>query len=300
MADPNSATTLISTQAKLKTFLSSIPPSSTIYVDLEGKDLSRKGTISLITILVHPQGLMRIIDVLSLEAAAFTTTPDDGRSLKSIFEDGDVRKCFWDVRNSADALWALHQVGLAGVTDVQLLQNACRTGDKTYLSGLDKSIQSDLKLGFMELERWIRTKRDINRLMTSDIFSVRPVAAKTIQYCTNDVIHLPSLQALYSGLLSDDWPKKVKEESMRRVEKAHAPEYEPQGPNKLLGPWGMMTGRRGFLLDDMFDEFEDQLRDPLEDDDEVGYWDEWDKYPENSHRADFGDGAFDSYGCRSG
>jgi hypothetical protein len=45
---------LISLVPELVGFLSSIPSSSTLYLDLEGKNLSRNGTISIITILIHP------------------------------------------------------------------------------------------------------------------------------------------------------------------------------------------------------------------------------------------------------
>jgi exonuclease 3'-5' domain-containing protein 1 len=50
-------------------------------------------------------------------------------------------------------MWALYYIGLAGVIDIQLLKNASRTGDKTYIRGLDKSVQFDRKLGLMEINR---------------------------------------------------------------------------------------------------------------------------------------------------
>jgi hypothetical protein len=121
---------------ELEAFLSSVPPSSTLYLDLEGNCLSRHGTISLIAVLIYPQGVVRLIDV-------FTKASNNGKTLKSILEDPDIPKCAWDVRNDADALWALYHVGLAGVTDIQLLENASRAGDKTYIRGLDKSVQFD-------------------------------------------------------------------------------------------------------------------------------------------------------------
>jgi exonuclease 3'-5' domain-containing protein 1 len=67
-----SAGTLIASEADLGRFLSSIPPSCTLYLDLEGNKLSRHGTISLITILIYLQGQTRLIDVLALGKLAFT------------------------------------------------------------------------------------------------------------------------------------------------------------------------------------------------------------------------------------
>jgi len=81
------AETLIATEAELRAFLSSIPPSYALYLDLEGNNLSRNRTISLIKIHLHPQGLTRIVDILALGKLAFTTISEAGRNLKSILED---------------------------------------------------------------------------------------------------------------------------------------------------------------------------------------------------------------------
>jgi len=63
---------------------------------------------------------VQLFDVLVLGKPAFTTASNNGNTLKSILEDLDIPKCAWDVRNDADALWALYHVGLAGVTNIQL------------------------------------------------------------------------------------------------------------------------------------------------------------------------------------
>lgn len=44
--------------------------------------------------------------------------PKYGETLKSILEDPGIPKCALDVRNDADALWALYNVGLASVTNI--------------------------------------------------------------------------------------------------------------------------------------------------------------------------------------
>ncbi len=135
-------------------------------------------------------------------------------------------------------IWALYHVGLAGVTNIQLLENASRAGDKTYVRGLDKSVQFDLKLGFMELNRWIRTKNEVVSLMAANVFTSRPMDAKTVKYCANDVLHLPDLHALYLKRIQGDWLARVKQESERRVAESYSPGYEPQSRSKKLGPWG--------------------------------------------------------------
>ncbi|OBT60377.1 hypothetical protein VE03_10228 [Pseudogymnoascus sp. 23342-1-I1] len=276
MATTASAHSLISTALELKAFLSSIPPSSTLYVDLEGNNLSRHGTVSLITILVHPQGVVRVIDVLVLRDLAFTTTSISGKTLKGVFEDPDMPKCAWDVRNDADALWAHYHVKLAGVTDIQLLENASRASDKKYVHGLDNSVQFDLKLGFKEAKRWSQTKKDIRSLMSANVFATRPIDTKTVQYCINDVIHLPNLHHLYLKRIDRDWLTKAMEESTRRVADAYSPGFDPQSPTKKLGPWGS-GAKPTMTLDEMLEESEEKRMEDLERD-IFGFGDDLDDY----------------------
>ena len=237
---PAPSSSLISTTADLKLLLSSIIwPDSTIYLDLEGKKLGRHGTLTLATMLIHPRDVLCVVDVLTLGESAFNIEAENGKSLKSILEDPEIPKCVWDVRNDADALWAHFQVKLAGVVDVQLLENASRPArvDKARLSGLDNAVRYDLKLGFMGRERWIRTKNDVRSRMSQDIFSSRPLAPDTLQYCINDVVHLPALRKHYMERITPDWLAKSREESSRRVADAWSPGYQPQSPEKVFSPW---------------------------------------------------------------
>lgn len=293
MATTPPTPSLISSVPALREFLSSIPPSSTLYLDLEGNSLSRHGTISILTILIHPSRIIRLIDILILGNSAFTTPSTNNKTLKTILEDPQTPKYLWDVRNDADALWAHYQVDLAGVTDIQLLENASRTGDKTYVRGLDKSVQFDLKLGFMELNRWIRTKKDVGKLMVENVFAARPMDQKTVQYCANDVVHLPELYAIYMKRIQGTWLDRAILESGRRVVKAHSPGYEPQSDTKKLGPWGSGVETRVpvVTLDEWLDELEqkredDLARDIFGDEDEVGYYDYDDDYYDRPNSGD--------------
>jgi exonuclease 3'-5' domain-containing protein 1 len=297
MTTSASTPTIISSVPELEAFLSSIPASSTLYLDFEGNNLSRHGTTSLITVLVHPQEMVRLIDVLVLGKQTFTTTSSNGKTLKSILEDPSIPKCLWDVRNDADALWALYRIDLAGITDIQLLENASRTGDKTYVRGLDKCVQFDLKskLGFMEITRWLRAKKEIVSSMPYGIFTTRPLDAKTIQYCVNDVVHLPELHALYLARMTGEWLFKSLEESTRRVAEAHAPGYDPQSASKKLGPWGSGQDKRVLTTDQWFEMLEEQREEELAQDmfgdDDVCYYD-YDEDDWGGNNA--ADGAFDA------
>jgi exonuclease 3'-5' domain-containing protein 1 len=60
------------------------PPS--LYIDLEGLNLSRKGSISLIGVLLFPKKHVYLIDVYSLKNMAFMIGGKGGKTLKNILE----------------------------------------------------------------------------------------------------------------------------------------------------------------------------------------------------------------------
>jgi exonuclease 3'-5' domain-containing protein 1 len=276
MATPTPSPSLVSSTADLSSFLNSIAPSSSLYLDLEGKSLSRNGTLSLVIVLVHPTRTTGIIDVQALEKSAFTTPNANGKTLKTILEDPLIPKYFWDVRNDADALFFHYQIRLAGVTDVQLLENGSRADDKKYLHGLEKSVGMDLRLGVTERERWIRTKKEVQALMSNDIFSRRPLDAKTMQYCVNDVEYLPALHNVYSKRIKSEWKQKAMDESARRIAEACSPAYEPQSEAKRLGPWGTGSDKKLLTSDECLDQWGDDMMDQRQKD-LFGYTseDEW-------------------------
>jgi exonuclease 3'-5' domain-containing protein 1 len=295
MTTPTPSPIFISSLPDLQVFLSSIPQSCTLYLDLEGNKLSRNGTLSIITILVYPTRKTSLIDVQALGNSAFITPGSECKTLKAILEDPHTPKCLWDVRNDADALWAHHKVRLAGVTDVQLLENASRAGDKTYLRGLDICVEMDLKLKFMEVHRWRKTKKEVKALMANDIFACRPLDAKTMQYCANDVMYLPALRDVYTKKINSQWMEKAMDESACRVVEACSPAYEPQSEAKKLGPWGSGLGKGMLTMDDWLDKLEEDhmdamLRDMLGYDD---LDDDLDDYPTNSRDVVWDD-TFDS------
>ncbi|KAM0499074.1 hypothetical protein ACHAP8_005778 [Fusarium lateritium] len=272
MATPAMSPTLISSIPDLLSFISSISQSSTLYLDLEGNNLSRNGTLTIITVLIHPTRVIGLIDVQTIGNLAFTTPSANRKTLKAILEDPQTPKRLWDVRNDADALWAHHQVRLAGVTDIQLLENAPRAGGRTYVRGLDTCVEKDLWLKAMEVHRWTKTKREVKALMHSDIFSRRPLDAKTMQYCVNDVIHLPALYNIYAKRTDKQWMKKVMDESVLRIVDACGPLYQPQSETKKLGPWGSGSNKKLLTFDKWLDKWEDDRVDQMQQE-LIGYGD---------------------------
>lgn len=231
------------TRLAIARILDSIPKDGILFMALEGNKLSRHGSISLMTLLVHSTGKpeIDIIDVQSLptpETSAFTMLGADGKTLKSILEDASIPKAIWDVRPAADALWAHHKIRLAGVIDLQLLENRFRLCDNSLIELAD-ALEFTLELGTDELVQWGKTRHDLKALNSAgNIFSTRPLDPVVQQYCENNVKYLPALHQLFKGKVSDEWMTKVMIESLKRVQEACSDAYKPPSEAYGQGPWG--------------------------------------------------------------
>jgi exonuclease 3'-5' domain-containing protein 1 len=93
------------------------------YLDLEGVNLSRHGTISILQIHISPLHQTYLIDTHTLASTAFTTpSATTNLTLKHILESATTPKVLFDVRHDSVALFALFHIRLAGVTDLQLME----------------------------------------------------------------------------------------------------------------------------------------------------------------------------------
>lgn len=102
---------IIDYPSTLKTFIDHLPyyrgQEPSLYIDLEGNNLSRKGALSLVTILVEPRHTVHLIDVTGLGENAFSTAGSDGRTIRQILE------VFFDIRNDSEALFGLFDIRVA-------------------------------------------------------------------------------------------------------------------------------------------------------------------------------------------
>ena len=138
--------TIIDTPAAMAKLLSSLawledePPS--LYLDIEGTDLSRSGTIAIVQLYVAPLDAMYLIDIITLGDAAFSTRSADNISytFKEILESTAFVKVFFDVRSDSDALFNLYGVRLARVHDLQLMELAVRRGSRAGLTGWQSAL----------------------------------------------------------------------------------------------------------------------------------------------------------------
>lgn len=121
------------------------PSKPSMYIDLEGVNLCRDGSLSIFTLLIDtgtPTMNVYLIDVHSLGSQAFNTAGIKRKTLKNILQDETISKVFFDVRNDSDALFSHFGVALKGVEDIQLMESATRktTSSRKYVTGLAKCV----------------------------------------------------------------------------------------------------------------------------------------------------------------
>lgn len=218
----------------------------TMYIDLEGVNLCREGSLSIFILLIDtgiPTKRVCLIDVYRLGSLAFNTTGIKGKSLKDILQNEKIPKVFFDVRNDSDALFAHFGVALQGVEDVQLMESATRktTGSRKYLNGLAKCIEQGVLYG-RDRTSWKLAKEKGGRLFKPEyggshtVFEQRPIPNEIISYCVGDVQYLPQLWSRFRSS-TDRWRDLVNKETKKRVEASQKPEYQPHGKDKTLAPW---------------------------------------------------------------
>jgi len=242
------------------------PHTPLLYVDVEGCDLCRHGTISLIQIHIPTIQMTFILDVFVLGADIFTTSIDPSITLKSILESREIIKCFFDVRNDSDALYNIYHISMKSVVDLQILENATRRGSKRLLNGLSRTICTDAGLAKDVLAKWVEVKKsgkeifdppagpvstesgvksEVAIIAQNDVvleknfkaFEIRPLPQALIEYCINDVIHLPRLWLIYDRKLDYKWRAKTENESVWRLHLATQDTYYGRGGNMALGPF---------------------------------------------------------------
>jgi exonuclease 3'-5' domain-containing protein 1 len=226
----------------LKTFIDALDKDSILYVDLEGNNLSRHGTLSLITILVEPRHTVHLVDVTTLGKAAFSVSGTSGQTLQQILESSNIIKVFYDIRNDSDALFSLFGVRVAGIEDLQLMELGTRTKNRERVKGLAKSIAQDAQLSAADIKAWKEVKDTGKKLFAPElggsyaVFDQRPLSAEIVTYSVQDVLYMPALRKTYLGQLSLEWKAKVEEETVARIALSQSAGYDGRSKDKTEGP----------------------------------------------------------------
>ncbi|KAI6753825.1 hypothetical protein HG530_013001 [Fusarium avenaceum] len=215
-----------------------------IFIDLEGVNLSRHGTISIMQVYHLPSKNTYLIDVYTLGDKCFSTPGSNGRTLKEILESDSVSKVFFDVRNDSDALYSHYQIKLAGIHDLQLMELSTRTFSRRCVTGLSKCIERDAPLSTQERLAWFQTKESGLRLFAPEkggryeVFNERPLPDAIKSYCAQDVQILPRLFDYYNGKMSQEWREKMIVSSKARVQSSQSATYNGVGRHMALAPTG--------------------------------------------------------------
>jgi exonuclease 3'-5' domain-containing protein 1 len=234
------------------------PARPIMYLDLEGVNLCRHGSISLLTLLLDSgvAGTSRVclIDVHVLGAQAFTTPGIKGKTLQDILQNEKIPKVFFDVRNDSDALFALYGVELRGVEDVQLMESAARktTGARRVVNGLARFVDDYRCVLAGDVVGWKAAKQKGEKLFKAEtegsytVFNIRPMLKDIVAYCVGDVQCLPELREMLWKGRSVQWRDLVLEESRKRVAMSQRADDQPQGKDRALAPW---SNEQNTLLD---------------------------------------------------
>ncbi len=226
--------------------LSGLPSTlPSLYIDLEGVNLSRHGTISILQIHIRTTGQNYLVDVMTLGEAAFLTPGTHTcNTLKAILESPSIPKVFFDVRQDSDALYSHYGINLAGIQDLQLMEIATRARRKSFLCGLKKCVERDMPMTVTERHSWMKAKDEGLQLFAPgkggsyEVFNQRPLPEKIRIYCIQDVHYLPRLWDLYNRKLTPRWRARVQDATEDRVVQSQAENFNGEGKHMTLPPEG--------------------------------------------------------------
>ena len=222
--------------------IQSLPQKPIIFVDIEGVNLSRHGSIAIVQLLVPPGPTVHLLDVHTLQKDAFETPGSKGDTLRDILQSDQYPKVFFDVRRDSDALFALFQVKVECVIDLQLLEYASRQPCRGYLAGLSKCISLDAGLDMLEALKCQKIKDAGCRLFAPEkggsyeVFLERPLSAAIVSYCVQDVIILPRLLTIYANRLPRSLAYFVHVKTVDRVRESQSSSFTPNRRHMAVPP----------------------------------------------------------------
>ncbi|KEF62346.1 uncharacterized protein A1O9_00318 [Exophiala aquamarina CBS 119918] len=248
--EPQSPATivLVDTEKALKDMLLKIqglpvkPPS--LYIDAEGHNLGRTGSLALLQILVTPLNSIFVVDIHVLKDAAFTLCTDESTmTLRKILESDEIPKVIFDARNDSDNLFTEYGICLGGVRDLQLMEFFSRRDAPGFtVLGLAKCVERHLFASPDVIQKW-KLQKERGKLLfnprfggSPDVFTKRPLSNTMLAYASGDVEHMSALYHKYRRRLPLRRWKWVLEKSRKRVLTSHAPAFALEHDRRWVAP----------------------------------------------------------------
>jgi len=166
-----------------------------IYVDLEGINLSKTGSVTLIQVYIPKSDVILIYDLLQIDDL-FVACP----KLKAVFESTVIKKIFFDFRNDINALYFIYKIDVHFVDCVQVKYMAElfeKNIPSATLHGLVQVFANKLP-DFPEL---VEAKRN-GRQFTDDQVVERPLQPEVLLYAAIDVYYLHQVDLMIKTTLS--------------------------------------------------------------------------------------------------
>lgn len=229
-------------QALINTIQNRPTQQNFVFLDLEGINLGRNGSIAIIQVLLPPNPTVYFVDVHTLQNKAFETSNDDGHTFQSILESPDIPKVLFDVRNDSDALFSLFQIKLQCLVDLQILEYATRESRGKHVKGLATCVQTEsLRLELFSND-WNKIKEEGRKLFAPEkggryeVFNERPLPKALVDYCEQDVLLMPGLLRLYAKRLIPGWAKQLQAIFDARITLSQSLTFNGKGQHMAVGP----------------------------------------------------------------
>ena len=213
--------------------------------DLQGVGVGRRGPISILSIYVPQLKEVYLVDVHTLQKAAFKpSTPTEPTTLLSILEDPVMKKVFFDVRPAAEVFHDSFRITLRGVEDVQLMENALRaTSSQRQLDSLEACILRDAETSNSQRTELADSRERVTAMLapeeggSRDVIDKRPLSGTLARHCALGIQYLPVLREKYLAELDEDWRDRVRDATEARLWETQAVGYFPDGEWEKRGPW---------------------------------------------------------------
>ncbi|UZP36614.1 hypothetical protein NXS19_004430 [Fusarium pseudograminearum] len=187
--------------------------SPSIYLDASGIG---NNILDDLQLFIPPTNTLYLVDLIRLGDAAFSTVGSGETSLRLVLESKSIPKVGFDIRDVSRLLFRQHNISLAGIYDIQLMELASRNEGQSmkFLAGLAKCIDRDISNSNDRKIRWLNPAQPSNLYVHNNI-------GHAPKYIMRRVEMFPVLWSFYKQNL--DRPKKAmwlhlaRQESEQRV-----------------------------------------------------------------------------------